>query len=1148
MDNVQRFSKDSKWVLILGVSVVALIFTMCKVSFAQLSTASVSGEVRDSSGANIPHATIILRNVETSVTNTTRSNSAGAYVFLSIMPGRYTLEATAAGFSGSQLPPFTLTVGQVATVDFALKVGTQTTVEGAAPQIDTSTADLGTVISTQQVNDLPLNGRNFTQLLSLTPGVAPVSLSQNSSGYLSSVVTSSQFTFPAVNGQTNRSNFFLTDGMDNYNSIVSTYAVPPIIDAIQEFKVVSHTDSAEFGSVVGGVVNITTKSGTNSFHGSGWEYDRNDIFDARTYFLPTTAQKATYHQNQFGASAGGPVWIPKLYKGKNRTFFFGAYQGFRYLKTSDTPLKVPTSAQLSGDESDWQTQIYNPFSTRPDPSNPGQYIRDPFSQNQIPQNLIDSRMIAWAQFILPQAGAVIDSSGDNALDTTPVTQNQNEGTIRIDQKIGANDSAFFRYSLSNSTSGSSGGVPGIPSLLSTPGRNWGASYVHVFSPSLVLQAQYSRSTLQYLGSVRFTHSIASIFSQVGFSPAFAGDFTAAAGGGNMLPGPGITGYANGSEDINEYTKASDNNQFSGTVTKTLKNHALTFGAGYTAIGYAAPISYASDGFAAEQTGDTNPADAINTGDPIASFILNVPNNASRRNTNATERPGGVFSAFVQDSWRATPKLTVNAGLRYDYTFIPPYGTDATIGQPGGIETGDDDFSNGTYVLQKLPPSCSDRGHAPCIPGDGSLPEHVVVDPRGKIAYNVPTNWGPRLGLAYQINSRTVVRTGFGIAFDNWASVTQTAQNIEGSWPDIGQQIANNLNQPTAASPTPTVTAEDPFGAGTSSLFPAPTPFNQVNWFFDPHLKNPYSQQWNAGVEHSLGQTTTIALNYVGSGSRRLDVGGYYNTALTPGPGNPQDRAPYPYMAASYYDRSTGSSSYNALQFSLDKRYANGFSYAIAYTWSKTIDAGSDGWYGVEGTVPQDPYLPGAYGSRSVAGFDLRNVISVNTLYRVPVGNGARFTTGNHALDYILGNWQLNNIFTARSGLPFTPTISSDIANTGNTGYETLNVVGNPNLSHRTAQEWFNTAAYAVPPGYSYGTAGRDSLRGNGYWDLDMSLFRLFPVGEGRHIELRAEAFNLLNNVVLGQPFSDFNGGPLFGTINSTANTAREFQLAARFIF
>ena len=1134
-----------------GVWFAFLIFMICRVCNAQLSTASLSGVIHDQSGANIPKANVVLRNVDTSVEKTTVSNSVGAYLFLNITPGHYTLRATATGFSTTQIPPFTLTVGQTATVDLSLKVGTQNsvvTVNGAAPQLDVSSSNLGTVISTRQVNELPLNGRNFTQLLSLTPGVAPVSVSQNGGGFLSATAIGSQFTFPAVNGQTNRSNYFLIDGMDDYNSIVSTYAVPPIIDAIQEFKVVSHTDNAEYGGVVGGVVNVTTKHGTNNFHGSAWEYARNDIFDARTYFLPPTAKKATYHQNQFGGSLGGPVLIPKLFNGRNRTFFFGAYQGFRYILTSNTPLRVPTAAQLSGNESDWPTQIYNPFTTRADPARPGQFIRDPFPGNQIPPTDIDQRMVAWAHFIFPAAGPVIDSAGDNALDTTPITQSQNEGTIRIDQKVGANDSFFFRYSLINSQTNSSGGLPDLPSVLSTPAREWGASYVHVFSPSLVLQAQFSKSTLQYLNSGLFDKPISSIFSTVGFDPAFAGNFTAAANGGNMLPGPGIAGFSNASEIISDYTKASDNTQFSGTLTKTLGHHVITAGAGYTADGYAAPVSYPSIGFAAEQTGDPNPADTVNTGDPMASFLLNVPNNASRRNTNATLRPGGVFSTFIQDSWRATSKLTVNAGLRYDLTLIPPYGTEATVGQPGGIETGDMDFSNGTYILQKLPPPCAVRGHAPCIPGDGSLPAHVVVDPRGKIAHNVYTNVGPRFGFAYQIDSKTVVRAGFGIAYDNWAAVTQIAQNIEGSWPDIGQQIANNLNQPTSSNPTPSVTAENPFGTGSSSLFPAPTPFNQVNWFYDPHMKNPYSEQWNFGIQRSLDSSTILSLNYVGSGTRRLDVGGYYNVAVTPGPGDPRARSPFPYIAPTYYDRSTGSADYNAMQFSLIKSFSSGLAYSVAYTWSKTIDD-TDGWFGVEGTVPQDPYEPAAYGGRSVAGYDLTNALSVTTLFRDPIGSkSGGFSTGNHLLDYTLGHWQFNNIFTAHSGLPFTPMTSSDIANTGNVGYETLNVVGDPNLSHRTAREWFNTSAYAVPAGYTFGTAGRDSLRSNGFWDLDMSVFRLFPIGEGRQIELRAEAFNLLNNVVLGTPFSNINDGSLFGTINSTANTSRELQFAARLTF
>lgn len=1131
------------------------LFSMSICGFAQLSTASINGFVRDPSGANIPNATVVLHNVNTSVENTTISNGTGAYALVNIAPGQYTLVASAPGFSSTRISAFTLAVSQAATIDFSLKVGTQgvvVTVQADSPQLNLTSANLGTVISTKQVNDLPLNGRNFTQLLSLTPGVAPVNVGQSKGGGFAAtaVAVGSSFIIPAINGQTNRSNFFLSDGMNNYGAYLNTYAVPPIVDAIQEFKVVSHTDSAEFGSVLGGVVNVVTKSGTNVIHGSAWEFARNTIFDARTYFLPVTSAKTPYSQNQFGGSIGGPLSIPKLYSGKDKTFFFGAYQGFRYKRNSDTPLKVPTAAQLAGDESAWPTQIYNPFTTRPDPAHPGQYIRDPFVGNQIPSNLIDQRMVAFANFVYPKAGPVFDSSGDNALDPTPLVQNQDEFDIRLDQKIGANDTAFFRYSFFDSTQHSSGGLPTTTSSLSTPARNWGGSYVHVFSSSLILQAQFSRATVQILNPVRFNTSIANIFGQVGFSAAFAGNFTAI-GATNLLPGPGISGFSGGGESGLLIPKATSSNQYSGTVTKVAGAHSLQFGGGYITIGQAVKDSFASLGFAGQQTGDPNPNDTVNSGDPLASFLLNVPNNATRRNTDEAERPGGVMSLFVQDTWKATNALTLNIGLRYDLTFIPPFGTNKTIGQQGGIETGDMDLTNGVYVIQKLPPSCAVRGFAPCIPGDGTLPAHVIVDPRGKIAHNVYTNFGPRFGFAYRVDEKTAVRGAAGIVYDNWASQVQMAQNIGGGWPDIGLQGASNLNQPTASSATPTVQAQDPFGSSTSSLFPAATPFNQVSYYYDPHIKNPYSEQWNLGVERQISESTTLEMNYVGSVSKRLDIGGFYNTALTPGPGNPQSRALFPYIKPTNYDRSIGSANYNAFQFSLNQRSYHGLTYQVAYTWSKSMNVASDGWFGVEGGIPQDPYHPSANGGYSVAGTDLTNVLSVSTLYQVPVGKGQSFSTGNAVMDYVLGNWQLNNIFLARSGMPFTPVTSGDIANTGNGGtYETLNVVGNPNnIAHRTAAKWFNTAAYVVPPGYTFGTAGRNSLRSAGYWNLDTSLFRQFPLGgENRRLEFRAESFNLLNNVILGTPISNMSTGKQFGTVNTTANTAREFQLGMKLIF
>ncbi len=698
------------------IAVLALLLVVSgRFSSGQLSSASVNGVVRDPSGAVVSGAQVTLQNVDTGVAHTATTNDSGAYTFTSVTPGRYTIEVKATGFSAQKIAPFTLAVSQIATFDVALSVGSanqEVTVEATTAQLEVSNADLGTVIATKQVNDLPLNGRNFTQLLSLTPGVSPISTGQNSmggrnGGFSAPVAQGSSFTFPAINGGTNRSNFFLTDGIDNYGSLLSTYAVPPIIDAIQEFKVVSHTDSAEFGSVLGGVINVVSKSGTNNFHGSAWEYLRNDVFDARTYFLPKTAKKAAFHQNQFGGSVGGPVILPKLYNGSNRTFFFGAYQGFRYSQTSNNNLKVPTAAQLSGDESG-APPIYNPFTTRPDPANPGSYTRDPYPSNQITP---DPGMVAFAKFIYPTAGPVFDSNGDNAIDTTPLIQVQNEFDVRVDQTFGNKNSGWFRYSFINSSETSSGGLPGLPDHHVTPGRNWGGSYVHVFTPSLALQATFGHTTVQDNSSTLFSKSTADVLKTVGFSSDFVSNF-AAVQGRDLLPSPGISNYSGAGEIVENTPKATDSYQYSSTVTKTMGNHVIEFGGGFISNEFSSPIAYANLTFSSQETacpqtvvvgntscgGPAKSGTTLATGDSVSAFLLNVPNGANRRNVDEETRPGGVMSFFGQDSWKTTPHLTLNLGLRYDYTFIPPYGTNATIDKNGGIETGDMDFSNGTYAF------------------------------------------------------------------------------------------------------------------------------------------------------------------------------------------------------------------------------------------------------------------------------------------------------------------------------------------------------------------------------------------------------------------------------------------------------------------
>ena len=1130
-------------------------------AWGQVSTASVNGVVRDPKGAVISGASIVLESVETSVQHTSVSNNAGEYVILNVTPGRYTIEAKATGFSSQKSAEFVLAVAQVATFDFSLTIGTATevvNVDSTAAQLEVSNASLGTVIETKQVNELPLNGRNFTQLLALTPGVVPIMVGQSNGmsgggGFGAAVAIGSDYSFPAINGQTNRSDFFLMDGLYDYGAIESTYAIAPIIDAIQEFKVVSHTDNAEFGGVLGGVVNVVTKSGTNELHGSAWEYDRNTVFDARGYFLPKTA-KPTFHQNQFGGAVGGPVFIPKLYNGKNKSFFFGAYQGYRYSRPNNNFLLVPTAAELAGNIADNnQHPIYNPFettcvATTNPPNSCGTFSRPAFPGNQIPANLIDQRMVAYAKFVLPAAGPCLSFSNGtctaNALDTTPLVQDQNEFNVRGDQTFGPRDSAWFRYSFINSTVNTTGGLPGLPTHHIIDARNWGGSYVHIFSPTKIAQVQASRTTVVDNSATRFTASTADVLSTGGFSSAFVGGF-AGANGGSLVPSLGINGYAGGGESINDTPKATDSNEYRGTYTDIRGSHEIKFGAGWDSANFASPLAQISLSYNATQTSDPV-LSQVSTGDSLASFLLNVPSGAGRRNVDEEERPGGLLSVFLQDSWKATRRLTLNYGLRYDYPFLPAYGTNATIGKQGGIETGDMNFGDGTYILQKVPPACSVRGFAPCIPGDGTLPAHVVVSPTGKISHNVHTNFGPRFGFAYKLDEQTVVHGAFGIVFDDWAAVTQMAQNIEGSWPDIGQQnLPSTANVPTSTQPTPNITSQNPFGASGTGLFPPATPFNNNQWYYDPHIKNPYSEQWNFGVQRQLNNSLALRIDYVGSSSHRTNVGGQYNTALTPGPGDIQPRALYPYSSPSFYDRSIGTGSYNALQVQLDKRYSSGFSYQIAYTWSKA-EAEDDGWFGVEGLTVQNPYDPKA--SRGLSGTNVPHVFSANALYEIPVGQGKRFSTGNRVGDYILGNWQINTIFTWRNGQNFTVTDSDgSIANIGG-GTERANQVGDPHLSNKSLAEWFNTAAFAVPAKYTFGNAGRNTLQAQRWINLDTSVIRSFPIWREKRFEFRAEGFNVLNHPIFGQPTGDINSNT-FGSINNNqANSNRQLQMSGKIVF
>ena len=1110
-----------------------------KPACAQLSAAAVTGLVHDASGAAVPNADIILRNTATSVEQHGQSNSAGNYFFRDVLPGNYTIETSAAGFNKILIAPFNLAVNQTATIDIVLEIGSvqQTvTVQAQAASIEASTAELGTVVGEKMVQDLPLNGRNFTALLALTPGASPISVAQNASGGNTKILPGASFSFPALNGQTNRSNLFLLDGLNNQEAEGSTYAYPPVIDQIEEFKVNSHNDEAQFGSVLGGTVNVVTKAGTNDVHGSLFEYVRNDAFNARN---PFAATKAAFRQNQFGGSLGGPVYIPKVYHGKNKTFFFITAQGFTYSTPAQAYFRVPTNAELSGDLSDVTTQLYNPFTTRPDPNNAGKFLRDPFPSNQIPSNLLNSGAVAFAKAVLPQPISLPGSIGlvDNAVDNTATGINQEVYSVRIDQTFGSKDQVWGRYSGLQYTQTGSGGFVGLSATSTYPTKNYGVSWVHTFNPTLVMQAQYGRNTVLTTSVDRFSKS--GLNGVYGLSGTFANSYLNT---GDLFPSLIVTGYWSGGE-LNNIGYASDLHQYKASVTKILGKHLIGWGAEWNESTRSGFTRGSSITFTSTPTG--NLENTAQPGNALASFLLSVPTGAYYRNIQIGLRPGGEGDAYVQDQWKVNNKLTLNVGLRYDLTAIPPPGASSAMGQlGGGPEVGEMDYSTGTYIVQVLPPACNVTNSAPCIPGDGTLPAHVVVSPNGKLLHNTYTNFGPRLGLAYRLSNNIAIRSGYGIVYDNFAAVTQLALNVgNGTWPNLGaQQVV--INSPTPAQPTPNVSAQNPVSTG-GGLLPAANPYNQTGYFADPHIKNPYSEQWNLDIQYELGANTVFSASYVGSESHRLDVGGLYNVAPTPGPGTPSSRYPWPYLVATNYDRSVGSGNYHSLQLSATRHFVNGWGYQVAYTWGKSIDEGASGWFGVENQGLQNPY--DLKGSRSVSGFDVTNQLTFNTIYELPFGK-AHLSSGNGVIDYIIGHWQTNAIFSAHTGQPYTLKADGDIANTGNSGYMRPNIVGNPTLAHPTPAQWFNTAAFAIPAPYTFGNVGRNSMRSAGYWNLDASVFRQFPIHDRINCEFRLEGFNVMNTVIYAAPASDISVPLSFGHVTGTANNPRVLQLAGRITF
>ncbi len=1140
---------DPSWTRLMRTLILILALMVCSLHAFGQSTAALNGTVMDPSKAMIAGATVTLRNVETGVETVEQTNNDGIYTFVNVLPGHYTVQASATGFETQVQSAFALEVNQSATVNFGLRVGAQTTqvnVSGSAVELESSTAELGTVVDTEEVRSLPLNGRNFTELLLLTPGTSSVNPLQNSGGPPEAI---GAVVMPALNGQSNRSNMFWLDGVSNYGSSNDSYALQPTVDDILEFKVQSHNDDAQFGQVNGGIVNIATKSGTNSLHGTAWEFVRNGDFDAASYF----AQQSELTQNQFGAAAGGPVVVPR-YNGRDRTFFYGSYEGFRKSAPSSSLYITPTPAQLGGDFSaTYPTQtLYNPYSDHAvTTKGVVSYVNNPFycdtsgnplpvasngtqatgvPCNKIPSSLIVPQLVYYAKTLFP-APATTGSPQYNGVDNDAGTTVSNQMSVRIDETVTKSDRAFVRYTANWQPDLSPNGFQGTTVTTDSQGYDLGVNWVHAFGPRAVLTGVFGRVSESNSSVPNFPKAPADFIGSLGFTPNLSTHIVDGKSS-PLFTSADISGYLNASNFVSSELVA-DIWEYKLDTAITVRRHLLKFGFSFDTDNQIQPFYGSTETFSTNQT---STGTASVGGDGFASFLLGIPSYGELDNVVAVLRGGKIYGMYVSDQWKFNNRLTINLGLRYDITDWPREGNR----YDGTDVTGNMDLNNGTYVLQVPAPACSATQSAPCIPG-GTLPADVTVSTAGKLIGNTYDNIQPRVGLAYRIDSKTAFRAAYGRFFDNWAAVVGFGSNFTESWPNVAYLATpSTLN----SAGTPIVTYQDPLGIGTGAIIPAATPFTQNDGFLDPHLPNAYSDQYNAGFEREFHHGSLIDVNYVGAKNRREMMQMTGNAALTPGPGTPQSRAPYTYiMPQKGYVQSIGTSNYNALQVSSRGRIEAGITYHAAWTYSKLINFGCDEY--ASSCDVQDPYH--WQNDKGVGGSNLGQIFAAGVLFDIPVGTGKLFSTGNHGLDYVLGGWQIDAISRLTSGTPFDYRASTSITNTGNSsGVERVNIVGNI-YTGATHLAPYNKAAFASPPTYTFGNESRNMLRTDWYKGLDLSLERMFPIHEEKRFEVRLDAFNALNTPVFGKPQTTITN-KAFNTVSSTASSARQLQVAAKFYF
>jgi hypothetical protein len=1101
---------------------------------AQAVYGSVSGVVTDGTGAAVPGASVTVTSVDRKTSDTVVTNETGRYLKERLLPGTYEVKAELSGFKAAVFPDIKVDVDTQTRLDVKLELGQvseNVTVTGFTPLLKTDRADVSTTFDSHQIEDLPSIDRNFTKFILMTPGTQQLgwqhAASENPQGSTQTM----------VNGQHFSGTGYQLDGTENRDPILGIIVINPNFEAIGETKITSQNYDAEFGQATAGVVSVQTKSGTNNFRGSLFEFHQDDRFQSANPFTQTVPDAITgrlipkTNKNQFGGSIGGPLKT-------DRIFFFGDYQGTRSSVGGSKLLTVPTAAARNGDLSAYGVNIYDPLTGVP-------AVRQQFSSNgvlnAIPANRLSPQALAILKLIpLPNRPGTQNGTRDNFVASGSEPFDNDTFDIRMDGRASDQLNLFGRYSLGNYTRNGptafgSGGGSELVSL-------GGTSKVKNQSLATGFDRSIGAKTTVDFRLGYFKYKVDVLPFDFGTTPATAAGipglnldtgFTSGLFGG-FVGDPNNRGFNFGSGlGVNRcncpLNEDESQIQVVANLTRIVSNHTIKFGVD---VRHATNLRVPSD---AHRSGELTFADSRTIGPNggglgIATFLLGDVTHFGRYTspfTDAGERQWRHFY-YAQDTWHAGSKLTLNYGLRLDY--INPQ-TVSDVGRGGFILA---NVTDGTGVLSIPSPNISVAGVGG-VPLNGGISNHA--------------NWAPRLGATYQLNEKTVVRAGYGRSYDMGVFGSLFGHTVTQNLPVLANQNLNapsnfdavfNLAQgpPAATFPTP----------GANGTFVLPNGINPK--VLPSEQRPPTVDAYNVTVQRELTPTISVEAGYVGNRGVRVFVGDGpdYNAnqpMLSGFPNVPQNnRRPFFNQYGWTQDVAVycncGTNRYDSLQTKVTKRYSNGYSIFAQYTLQRERQHGGDQYR----FTPDLEYGP--------ADWDRKHNFSVATTYLLP------FMKEN----VILGGWMISQSTIIQSGLPFNVTYN-DASADRDVGPNRPNLIGNPD-GPKTQDQWFNAlpigaagSAFGRPAVGTYGNLPRNALRGPGYWRTDASLIKRFNFGDGRSVEVRADAVNLFNNTNLGNPDSNLGvvGGtqnPNAGRITSTANGGtdpmRNFQFALKFTF